>query len=129
MMEDTFTLAKLLLHDSGEGKQKNLERRRYRLPGRDGSNIWYSGGVWNGTGDAIPEKIKPATQLQEEKIVRMLIDKIRSKLALDLDPSPTFERGLGLQTRTKQAVDFMIVGSSNASKLARALEERGFLPA
>jgi hypothetical protein len=126
MMEDTFMLTKLMLHDSGEGKKKNLEMRRYRLPGRDGSNIWYSGGVWNGTGDAIPEKIKPATQLQEEKIVRVLIEEIRSKLALDLDPSPTFERGLGLQTRTKQAVDFLIVGSNNASKLARALEERGF---
>jgi hypothetical protein len=127
MMEDTFTLAKLMLHDSGEGKQTSLEMKRCRLPGRDGThNIWYSGGVWKGTGDAIPEKIKPATQLQEEKIVRLLIDEIRSKLALDLDPSPTFERGLGLQARTKQAVDFLIIGSSNASKLSRALEERGF---
>jgi hypothetical protein len=127
MMEDTFTVAKLMLHDQGEGKQTNLEMKRCRLPGKDGtSNIWYSGGVWNGTGDAIPEKVKPATQLQEEKIVKLLIDEIRSKLALDLDPSPTFERGLGLQTRTKQAVDFLIIGSSNASKLSRALEERGF---
>jgi hypothetical protein len=110
MMEDTFMVAKLMLHDSGEGKQTSLEMKRCRLPGRDGtSNIWYSGGVWKGTGDAIPEKIRPATQLQEEKIVRLLIEEIRSKLALDLDPSPSFERGLGLQTRTKQAVDFLII--------------------
>jgi hypothetical protein len=49
-----------------------------------------------------------------------------SKLALDLDTSPAFEKGLGPQSRVKQAVDFLVIGSRNASKLATCLSNKGY---
>jgi hypothetical protein len=72
----------------------------------------------------VPDTIKPASQTVEIEVVKTMIAELRTKLALDLDPSPAYERGLGFQTSTKKAVD--VVGSSNASKLAKALEDRGF---
>jgi hypothetical protein len=55
-----------------------------------------------------------------------MLEELRSKLAVNLDPSPSFERGLGGQTRPKQACDFLVIGSSNASKLSAALADQGF---
>jgi hypothetical protein len=55
-----------------------------------------------------------------------MITELRDKLTVDLDPNPSFERGLGGQSRSKQARDFMVVGSSNASKLASALAAQGY---
>jgi hypothetical protein len=54
-----------------------------------------------------------------------MIREIREKLAVDLDPSPAFERGLGGQDKPKQSIDFIIAGSSNAQRLSKALEEHG----
>jgi hypothetical protein len=47
-------------------------------------------------------------------------------LALDLDPSPSLERGLGLQDKPIHKVEFMVVGNSNAGRLAKAINESGF---
>jgi hypothetical protein len=44
-----------------------------------------------------------------------------------VDPSPSFERGLGLQSSAKKSLDFMIVGSSNASRLRDALVKKGYV--
>jgi hypothetical protein len=73
----------------------------------------------------ISANIKPASQATKIKIVTGLIQELRTRLALDLDPSPTYERGLGLQSKIKQSVDYLIVGSSNASKLAEAVADWG----
>jgi hypothetical protein len=42
---------------------------------------------------------------------------------LDLDPNPNFDRGLGTQSNLKRKTDFLVVGSSNAKRTAKALEE------
>jgi hypothetical protein len=55
-------------------------------------------------------------------LIQQLISELRVKLALDLDPNPTFERGLGLQSRAKVRVNYLIIGSSHASKLRKVLE-------
>jgi hypothetical protein len=47
-------------------------------------------------------------------------------MALDLDSSHAFERGLVLQVRAKMTVDYLIVGGSNAARLARALDGMGY---
>jgi hypothetical protein len=54
-----------------------------------------------------------------------LIEEMRIRLALDLDPIPTLARRLGLQTKPKRKVDSMVVGSSNANMTARALGKTG----
>jgi hypothetical protein len=58
-------------------------------------------------------------------LIVQMISELRVKLALDLDPSPTFDRGLGFQSRAKVRVNYLVIGSSNASHLRRALEEKG----
>jgi hypothetical protein len=65
-------------------------------------------------------------QPKEEKLVMTLLEELRSKLAMYLDTSPAFERGLGQQSKAKLAVDFLVIGSSNASKLSSALGNMGY---
>jgi hypothetical protein len=65
-------------------------------------------------------------QPEEALLVASMLEELRSKLAVNLDPSPSFERGLGGQVRPKQARDFLVIGSSNASKLSAALAQQGF---
>jgi hypothetical protein len=99
-MKETLIEVKTQLRLGGEGYQTNLEPRRYRLPSKDNEDkLWHSGGKWQGPVDrntAIPERINPSGQHAEVKVVSTLLKELRSKLALDMDPSPTFERGLGL---------------------------------
>jgi hypothetical protein len=129
-LEDSFEEAMKQLRRTGTGAQGDLEPRQLRLPAAGGGEkLWFSGGQYRGSTTAtavVPDTIKPASQTVEIEVVKTMIAELRTKLALDLDPSPAYERGLGLQTSTKKAVDFLVVGSSNASKLAKALEDRGF---
>jgi hypothetical protein len=74
----------------------------------------------------IPVSVLALQQPDEKRLVKAMIEEIRSKLAVDLDPNPTFERGLGGQERPKQARDFLVIGSSNASKLSKALSQQGY---
>jgi hypothetical protein len=60
-------------------------------------------------------------QPEEKKLITAMIEELSSNLAMDFDPSPAFERGLGGQSRPKQSRDFLVAGSSNASKLAAVL--------
>jgi hypothetical protein len=130
---ETLVLAKQLIRLSRDGAQTTLEPRRYRLPAKaetDDEVLWHSGGSLHGpsaAGVALPVAIRPATQTAESRLIQSLIGELRLKLALDLDTNPTYERGLGLQSSTKKSVDYLVIGSSNASKLVKALEERGFL--
>jgi hypothetical protein len=110
--------------EMGEGLLEP-EAVRIRLPSKlqpTKKKVWSSGGkdCW-----AMPAKIRPLTTDDEKGLILQLISELRVKLALDLDPNPTFERGLGLQSRAKVRVNYLIIGSSHASKLRKALEEIG----
>jgi hypothetical protein len=106
---------------SCEGDKRATDRIRYRLPNKSGSALYCSG-----TDVYLPAKIKPATTANESELITCLIGELRSKLALDLDASPSFERGLALQSKTKKSVDFLLIGSSNARRLMAVLSEMGF---
>jgi hypothetical protein len=117
----------------GDGQQLNIEPRRTRLPShykKEGEmKVWSSGGAWIGEpahAKVLPDVIRPATTAVETNIITCLLQELRSKLTLDLDPSPTYERGLGNQSKIKQSVDYLVVGSSNAAKLADAIADRGY---
>jgi hypothetical protein len=91
--------------------------------------VWSSGGTWLGEtthAKVLPASIKPVMVAVETNIITCLLQELRTRLALDLDLNPTFERGLGLQSKIKQSVDYLVVGSSNASKLADAIADRGY---
>jgi hypothetical protein len=131
LLEDTFKAAMDMIKKTGIGEQKCLEPRRYRLPAKPGSNpetqVWASGGTWHGAEKAFPCYVPPLSQRNEETLIKTLATELRVKLALDVDPSPSFERGLGLQSSAKKSLDFMIVGSSNASRLRDALVDKGYV--
>jgi hypothetical protein len=125
-LEDTMQLAATIIRENGEGVQSYLEPRHLRLPSRDETKfkLWHSGGSTSPL--PIPVSVIAMQQPEEERLVYKMIEEIRTKLAVDLDPNPTFERGLGGQERPKQARDFMVIGSSNASKLSVALSQQGY---
>jgi hypothetical protein len=71
------------------------------------NKLWHSGGKLKDdttSGGGLPQRIKPASLANEKLLVSSIIRELRDKLALD--PSPAFERGVGLQTSTKKSVDF-----------------------
>jgi hypothetical protein len=122
-LEDSHAMAVQMLIKSGVGVQNHLEDRRYRLPSRggEGSSVWHSGKMTN-----LPVTINPATTVMEKELVEKIIQELRGKLALALDPSPAFERGLGLQASSRRKVNYLIVGSSHASKVKEELERKGY---
>jgi hypothetical protein len=62
----------------------------------------------------------------ERKWTTALVDDARLKLALDLDPMPTLERGMGLQSRAKRKINFMVIGRSHAARTTKILIETGY---
>jgi hypothetical protein len=112
-----------IITTSGEGNRVP-EECRFRLPNGEGvkKKVWSSGGK---DGRAMPCRIKPLAVQDEKKLVNTIIEELRNLLALDLDPSPTLEMRLGIQSKTKVRVDYLFIGSSNASKLRTALEAKG----
>jgi hypothetical protein len=126
---ETFHTALDIIKRTGEGSQTWMEQKRIRLPTSDdrGAMIWHSGGSWVGSHmGPVPYATTALQQPEEITIITSMIKEIRDKQAIDLDPSPAYERGLGGQDRPRQSIDFVIVGSSNASKLCKALKEQGY---
>jgi hypothetical protein len=128
-LEATFEAAKKIMLETGVGEQLYLEVKRLRLPAshkNGGYQIWHSGRTDEEVNQKLPVSIPPLLQPKEEKLITRMLEELRSNLALDVDTSPSFDRGLGPQAKVKQAVDFLIVGSSNASKLANCLSRLGY---
>jgi hypothetical protein len=61
----------------------------------------------------------------EMKVIIALIEELRGKMALDLDPAPSFDRTLGPQRKTKKKCELMIVGCSKTKEMAKILSNRG----
>jgi hypothetical protein len=88
-----------------------------------GRKQWNSGGAGS---NAIPSKLAALGSSNERQWLSSLIKEMRTKLAMDLDPVPNLERGMGLQSKPKRSVDYLIVGSSNAARLTRAINQTGY---
>jgi hypothetical protein len=125
-LDASTQVAREILQDQAVECSAALEFRRLMLPERSaacGRKEWNSGG--DGC-PAIPTELRPLSSEQEKRWLESLIEECRSKLALDLDPVPNLERGMGLQSEPKRKVDFMIIGSSNAARLTKAVTEAGY---
>jgi hypothetical protein len=110
--------------DQGEGTVKYTDINKYVLPADNprGKRIWTSGGE---DSRAMPCKIRPLTHNMEMKVVISLIEELRSKMALDLDTAPSFDRSLGSQTKPKKKSEFLLVGCCNSKEEAEVLRNRG----
>jgi hypothetical protein len=119
-LEESHVAALFKMDNLGEGEQ-SPEELRFRLPCHETPTLKK---IWSNVGKdnrVMPCKIKPLTSEDEKSLVIMMIAELHVKLALD--PTPTFERGLGLKSRAKVRVDNLVVVSSNASRLGQALDE------
>jgi hypothetical protein len=59
-------------------------------------------------------------------IITTMISEMSQRLALDLDPSPSIERGLGIQSMPKRKIEYLMVGSSNATRMKDILVQKGY---
>jgi hypothetical protein len=121
-LEATAKRAKEILLESGSNLV-TCELVRFQLPARPvGVKTWASGGE---DADKFPATINPLTRKREKAYVTTLIEEIREKLALDLEPNPSLEKTLGAQSRPRRKVTYLVIGGSNARRLSKALTEAG----
>jgi hypothetical protein len=113
-----------VLQDQGEGSAKYMNQSRYVLPAKNptGKRVWKSGGE---DSRAMPCRIRPLTHNMEMKVIISLIEELRSKMALDLDTAPSFDRTMGNQTRPKKKSDYLMVGCCNSKQILDILRSRG----
>jgi hypothetical protein len=112
-----------VLLESSDGREKVQDAIRYRLP--DITSTGY--GLFISRKDSIyPAKLKPVNPAQEKRVITAIITELSSAFALDLDASPSLDRGVALQVKPKKSVDFLLVGSSNARMLMDELSGMGY---
>jgi hypothetical protein len=106
-LEESHATAGRILRASGEGEQEaNKCIMRYRLPdNRSGTSCFFGG-----MDCRLPAKIRPATIQQEKEVIQATIQELRDKHALDLDSTPSFERGVVLQAKAKITVTLLDSG-------------------
>jgi hypothetical protein len=122
-LEASFIMARVMLSHMGKDSREHWEMRRMMLPCNvipGGKRAWSSGGK---DSRAMPCLVKPMPMSMEKEMFSKIIGELIEKQGLDLDPNPNFDRGLGTQSNLKRKTDFLVVGSSNARRTAKALEE------
>jgi hypothetical protein len=122
-MEDSMTTAISIIQHLGCDMKTSWERRRITLPcsrSETGMQVWNSGGE---DCRAMPCQVKPLTHDLEKRLVCCLIEEIRTKLGLELEPMPSFDRRLGSQSKPKKKVEFSVL-----SGLARLWKTWRVLP-
>jgi hypothetical protein len=122
-MKNSFETANDILACSGYGGIVPDQLERYRLPTADRRyTTWVSGGMTE-----LPLNVHPASQANEERHFASVITEIRAGLAIDLEPTPSFERGVGPCMAASAVGGTLVVGSSNAKRLHKAMTEDGWV--
>jgi hypothetical protein len=122
-LEESTISALATIKYLGTDNREDWEERRIALPCKEGGKqAWSSGGK---DSRAMPCSVRPLTVSLEKKVIGNIINEIRSKLALDLDPTPCHERTVGAQSKPKKKTQYVVVGSSNARRTSKALERAG----
>jgi hypothetical protein len=116
----TFELANRLLRDScnGECQPASAQRMRLLCP-KGGAATWMSGAM-----PVLPATVRPLLENEEKILVSSIISDICGGLAIDLNPAPTFERGVGQVVVRTEGSCYLVIGSSNAARLHQAMVDR-----
>jgi hypothetical protein len=80
------------------------------------------------SGFDLPMSIQPTSEDAEKEIITSLINELRTGLALDLDPAPSFDRKMPAEGRSGQTayMDYIVAGRAKASAMvADALVRAG----
>jgi hypothetical protein len=122
LLQNSYRLLEKMLGDRAMNEPQQAMRTVLRLPLLDGSTVAVSTG-----GDSIPNKICMPKESEEKVALICMIDEMRDRLALDLDPEPLFNRwpDVSVVQRSSSSRMAMVVGSSHASKLAAVMRRAG----
>lgn len=122
-MEDTFRKAIEYIKLMGTGAQFDYDCM-LKLPTSSSNTLmkttWSSGG-WG----ALPASLPPLGKTLERSLVLSLLEEANLKLALSLDLDPNMDRTIRTNSCELDRAEFLIIGSSNASKLAAQLDKKG----
>jgi hypothetical protein len=89
-LKQGFKVANNILASSGTGGQQAEVKAWHHLPTLDMLyRTWSSSGM-----TCLPKACRPAGEAEEKELITTIIGEIRRGLAIDLDPTPTFERGV-----------------------------------
>jgi hypothetical protein len=120
LLSDSICLAEKLINDRGDSDRQTVNRCRLRLPSRPGNPVEQldvSIGPY-----VTSTEVRAMEQEEERQLVMEIVNELRRKLAVDLDPEPVVDRW---PTAAEKAGDitksFLVVGSSHASKMAAEL--------
>jgi hypothetical protein len=121
VLRDSFDVANDIMEDAGTGGHQAEVASRHRLPaiGRT-YTTWYTSGL-----TTLPVAVKPAAKEKEQLLITKIIGEIRKGLAIDLEPTPSFERGVGPVMAPPSNGRILLLGSSNAKRLKTALQDVG----
>jgi hypothetical protein len=119
-LRQTFKVANEILIEAGTGTSPMLASYKLRLPnGSNGGNAtWASGNV-----SGLPAVVRPAGMSQEKLLYSAMAAELRAGLAIDVEEEPSFDRAVGDRPVTASGERYLVVGSSNAQRLHRALQE------
>jgi hypothetical protein len=120
----SFQVANYLLSPRmGDNSQLDYERI-VRLPG---NTNWPSTKVsWLMAGFDLPVQIQPTLAITEQEIICSLISELRTGLALDLDPSPIFDRkalvmdGRVASGKIAAKTEYLVIGRTGAAAMMAA---------
>jgi hypothetical protein len=73
----------------------------------------------------LPKACKPAGEAEEKELITTIIEEIRRGLAIDLDPAPSFERGVPAASGCGSKIHIFLVGVNGAEGLNAALKRSG----
>jgi hypothetical protein len=124
LLQNSFRLLEKMLADRMVGTTLPAPKCVLRLPTLNGGTVTVCSG-W----DALPQRISMPRISEEEAAMVCMVDEMRDKLAVDLDPAPIVNRWPTVAPTAAggEAVKTaLVVGSSHAGKLAAALRKLGF---
>jgi hypothetical protein len=121
-MKNSFEAANDIVANSGYGGIVPDHLNRYRLPTADRRyTTWVSGGMTE-----LPMKVHPLSASNEAILFTSIIGEIRSGLAINLETTPSYERGVVHCSAAATAGGTLVVGSSNAKRLHKAMMDAGW---
>jgi hypothetical protein len=120
-LKKSFEAANDMVSQARYGEVQAAITGCYRLPAANGGyRTWISGGM-----DALSSKLGPISAANEKLLLTTMIQKISTGMAIDLESTPSFERGVEWCLGQSTTGGYLIIGSSNAIRLYNAVLSGG----
>jgi uncharacterized membrane protein YgcG len=119
-LKHSFIMATDIMVGAGQDGTQPAVSARHRLPTKEMQyRTWASAGL-----EGLPRATRPAGEREERELLCSIISEIRCGMAIDLDPSPSFERGVAADLGGS-GEKVLVVGGSYAHKLHTVMREGG----